>query len=57
MNPENIDKALQVGLIVMACAPHVAAVIGTPMLIARIGLISKLYTFLAGNYLKAKNAK
>ena len=57
MTPDNIDKALQVGLIVMACAPHVAAVIGTPLLIARIGLVAKLYAFLAGNYLKAKNAK
>jgi len=35
----------------------VVAVVGVPVLVARIGLISKLYTFLAGNYLKAKNAK
>jgi|GEM_PF-5506286 hypothetical protein len=57
MNPENIDKTLQIGLIVMAAAPHVAAIVGTPMLIARIGLIAKIFNFLAGNYLKAKNAK
>jgi len=57
MNPENIDKALEIGLIVMAAAPHVAAVIGVPVLVARIGLIAKIYNFLAGNYLKAKNAK
>lgn len=55
MATETIDKALEIGLIVMAVAPHVAAIIGTPVLIARIGLIARLYNFLAGNYLKAKN--
>lgn len=57
MNPETVDKALEIGLIVMAAAPHVAAVIGVPALVARIGLISRLYNLIAGNYLKAKNGK
>lgn len=57
MSPESIDKTVEIGLIVMAAAPHVAAIVGTPVLIARIGLIAKLYNFLAGNYLKAKNSK
>jgi hypothetical protein len=41
--------------VLLAVMPHVAALVGTPLWLAKIGAVKAIYDLLAGNYRKAKN--
>jgi hypothetical protein len=52
-----LDQLFYGAGVVLAVMPHVAALIGTPAWLAKIGAAQGIYNVLAGNYSKAKNEK
>ena len=55
MDAVDIDKVIEIGTLVITIAALTAPVVGSPALVAKIGVIGKIWMLLAGNFGKAKN--